>query len=68
MAVNVLVPAKHVQARLNVSAVTLWRWRADHEGPRWCKLGTRVMYDAGDVDRFLADRFAEATPPTPAAA
>lgn len=51
-----LVPARHVRDRLGVSAVTLWRWRESNEGPRWCKLGTRVMYDAADVERFVSER------------
>lgn len=57
MPATVLVPAKHVQERLSVSAVTLWRWRENNEGPRWCKLGTRVMYDATDLERFVSERF-----------
>lgn len=59
MPATVLVPAKHVQQRLSVSAVTLWRWRENHEGPRWCKIGTRVMYDADDLERFVSERFGE---------
>jgi hypothetical protein len=59
MPATVLVPAKHVQKRLSVSPVTLWRWRESNEGPRWCKLGARVMYDADDVERFVAEKFGE---------
>ena len=57
MAVRSLIKASTVGELLGVSAVTLWRWRKGQNGPRWCTLGTRVMYDAEDVDRFVAERF-----------
>lgn len=60
---RMLISAKSVQARLGVGEVTLWRWRKDGEGPRWCKMGSRVMYDLNSVEAFIDERLA-ATAPT----
>lgn len=56
MADRMLISAKSVQARLGVGEVTLWRWRKDGEGPRWCKMGSRVMYDLQSVEAFIEAR------------
>ena len=39
---------------LNVSAVTLWRWRnADPpKGPRAIRLGGRIGYDRSEIERW----------------
>jgi predicted DNA-binding transcriptional regulator AlpA len=57
MGETALIRASTVRELLGVSTVTLWRWRKENTGPRWCTLGTRVMYDAEDVTRFVAERF-----------
>ncbi len=67
MTITALIPARHVRALLNVSPVTLWRWREAGTGPRWCKMGARVLYDAADVERFVENSFAHEAP-TPIAA
>lgn len=32
---------------------TLAYWRKRGEGPRWYKIGRRVMYDIADLDAFI---------------
>ena len=40
-------------AYLGAPASTLVYWRAQRTGPRWYKLGKRVMYDRADLDAFI---------------
>jgi predicted DNA-binding transcriptional regulator AlpA len=61
MSTTTLLRAKTVRALLGQSDVTLWRMRREGTGPRWCKIGSRVMYDAEDVERFLKERLSAAT-------
>ena len=35
---------------------TLEVWRCKHKGPRYSKIGTRVLYDPDDVEAFFAAR------------
>ncbi len=63
MAPSLLVQAAYVQQRLGVGATTLWRWRKSGAGPRWAKLGARVMYDHDDVERFMEERIAASSGP-----
>ena len=50
-------PAKHLNQveladRWNISPRTLERWRWLGEGPRYLKLGSRIVYRAEDVEAF----------------
>lgn len=56
MAYRVLISAKTMQERIGVGEVTAWRWRRDKFGPRWCKMGSRVMYDLDSVEAFIEER------------
>ena len=38
--------------RWNVSVKTLRRWRSEHIGPTYCKLGQRTTYLLGDIEAF----------------
>jgi hypothetical protein len=31
-------------------------WRHKGQGPRWFRVGRRVLYDRGDVDRWLDEQ------------
>ncbi len=42
--------------RWNISHRTLERWRWTGEGPRFVKLGGRVVYRLEDVEAFEADQ------------
>ena len=34
-------------------------WRCKHIGPRYAKLGRRVLYDVADLEEFFASRSIE---------
>lgn len=44
---------------LNLSPGTLEVWRSLGKGPRYCKVGRRVVYRREDLDSFLASRTVE---------
>lgn len=46
---------------LGVPTTTLSYWRAQRTGPRWFKLGKRVMYDRLDLDAFITQSRAVAS-------
>lgn len=46
-------------AYLNLSVSTLEVWRCLGKGPRYCKIGRRVIYRREDLDAFLASRIVE---------
>ncbi|WP_197338135.1 helix-turn-helix transcriptional regulator [Ralstonia solanacearum] len=39
-------------ARWGLSIKTLQRWRQDHLGPVFCKLGSRVAYLISDIEAY----------------
>ena len=43
-------------ARWNISHRTLERWRGTGEGPKFIKLGDRVIYRLEDVEAFEAEQ------------
>ena len=53
-------------ARWNISHLTLERWRWSGEGPRFMKVGGRVVYRLEDVEAYertqLRDSTADTTP------
>ena len=54
------LPERISEARLgehwNVSTRTLQRWRAEGEGPRWMRLGKKVVYRRSDVRQFEVEQ------------
>jgi len=44
--------AEYMRLRPNTLAV----WRCKHRGPRYIKLGSRVIYDPDDLDAFMDSR------------
>lgn len=42
--------------RLGVSAGTLAKWRHYGGGPPYYKIGSRVLYDCGELDAWVAQR------------
>lgn len=36
-----------------IAVSTLAYWRSRRKGPRWYRLGKRVMYDFDDLDAFI---------------
>jgi predicted DNA-binding transcriptional regulator AlpA len=46
---------------LNVSAVTLAKWRVTGEGPRFLKFGRSVKYRISDLEEWIQDQQREST-------
>lgn len=46
------IDQKQLAERWNISAKTLERWRWAGEGPRFLKLGGRVVYRLADIEAF----------------
>ncbi len=42
--------------QLDLAPITLHRWRVTGEGPPFCKIGSRVVYDPDDVSAWMASR------------
>jgi predicted site-specific integrase-resolvase len=69
------MPIKHMNqvelaARWKISPRTLERWRWTGEGPRYLKIGGRVVYRLEDVEAFEQSQLRASTaeqPPKPAA-
>ena len=49
---EVCVNQKELAARWKISHRTLERWRWVQEGPRYLKIGGRVVYRLSDVEAF----------------
>ena len=47
---------RQAAAYLGIGASTLNRMRVSGEGPRYSKLGRRVVYDAADLDKWVEER------------
>ena len=47
--------------RLNISARTLERWRWVGEGPRFLKLGGRVVYRLEDIEAYEVEQVRDST-------
>lgn len=59
-------PVRHldqseVARRLKLSPRTLEKWRWEGRGPRYLKLGRRVVYRLADIQAFEAERLREST-------
>lgn len=48
-------------ARWNISHRTLERWRWAGEGPKFLKMGGRVVYRLEDIEAFEAERSRDST-------
>lgn len=46
-------------AYLGIRPNTLEVWRCKHKGPRYSKLGARVLYDLDDLEAFFTARAVE---------
>ena len=51
--------------RWSISARTLERWRWLGDGPRFLKLGGRVVYRLGDIEEFEAEKLRANTSAAP---
>ena len=49
-----LLPTPEAARRLGVAKGTLEVWRSLKKGPKYIKLGRRVLYDPRDLDEYTA--------------
>ena len=56
---------KEAAVLLNVCPNTLDIWRHKHKGPRYYKIGARVLYDVNDLLTFFSTRAVEPAENTP---
>ena len=56
-----LLTPKQTAAKLGISLSTLAKWRLFGFGPRFVKIGSRVAYDVGIVETWIASRFRRST-------
>ena len=52
---------RELAERWNISARSLERWRWIGEGPRFLKLGGRVVYRLEDIERYEAEQLRDST-------
>jgi hypothetical protein len=57
---------KELAERWNLSGRSLERWRWIGAGPRFLKLGGRVVYRLEDVEAYEAEQLRDSTAATPA--
>jgi len=50
---------------LGIRPDTLATWRCKHKGPRYAKIGTRVLYDLADLEDFFRARAVDTMDSTP---
>ncbi len=50
-------------AFLRISKPTLERWRMEGRGPRYIKIGHRVLYPHAELERFLREHLVETAHP-----
>ena len=53
---NDVLTQDQLAARLHLSVRTLERMRQEGSGPRFSKLGKKILYRWADVEAWLADR------------
>lgn len=51
--------ARAIAAMLRVKPQTLALWRVERRGPRWLKVGRRVLYRQVDINAWLASQLCE---------
>lgn len=52
---------RELAERWNLSARSLERWRWLGEGPRFLKIGGRVVYRLQDIERYEAEQLRDST-------
>jgi predicted DNA-binding transcriptional regulator AlpA len=53
---SAIVRPEEVSERTTVPLETLKYWRKLGRGPRWYKLGGRVVYDDAEVERWISEQ------------
>lgn len=50
---NLILNNKEAANFLSIKPETLAKWRSEHRGPRYSKIGRRVVYKVQDLEEFL---------------
>jgi excisionase family DNA binding protein len=58
-------PAGIAAEYLGVALTTLAKWRISGEGPRYARVGKRVLYRRDDLDAWMMDQRVSSTAETP---
>lgn len=58
-AVNATLNASEAAKHLQINANTLANWRCSGRGPKYYKVGSRVVYRRDDLDAYLDGRCRE---------
>ena len=53
---NQKLNTEEAASHLGIRPNTLEVWRCKHKGPRYSKIGTRVLYDVSDLEAFFMAR------------
>lgn len=53
------LPAPKAAVFLNVAAKTLANWRAAGRGPKFCRVGRRIVYRVDDLRRFMDEHLCD---------
>ena len=56
---------RQLAKRLQLAPITLAIWRCEGRGPRYRKIGSRVLYDELDVTEWLDSRARQSTRENP---
>ena len=56
---------REASAFLRISKPTLERWRMEGRGPRYAKIGHRVLYPRVELEQFMRERIVETRPVGP---
>ena len=49
-----LLTERETAERLRCTVAALRRWRREHRGPKWIKLGRLIRYSIADLESFIA--------------
>lgn len=50
---NLILTNKEAANFLSIKPATLAKWRSEHRGPRYSKLGRRIVYKVQDLEEYL---------------
>jgi hypothetical protein len=50
-----LLTESEAASLLRLRVKTLQSWRQLKRGPRYCKIGSRVLYQRGEIERFIKE-------------
>lgn len=48
-----LIPSRRLPLYIGISAQTLARWRHEGKGPKYCKVGRKVLYTTLSIREWL---------------